>query len=150
MKRSTVFPLLICCALLSPASLAAQQGHGSHTSSALHQHGGAQHHAFGIQAFNRFHDVLHPLEHDALPKGDFKTIRARAAELVNLGRPITKMAVPRGATDATMFKNKQKEFAKALANFRRDARSGTDEQLKTSYSAVHDSFEELAGMLPRG
>ena len=151
MKRLAALPVLICCALIVPASLAAQQGHGSHSSSAQQQqHGGAQHHAFGVRAFDRFHDVLHPLEHEALPKGDFKTIRARAAELVNLGRPITKMSVPRGASDAVMFKNKQKEFAKALANFRRDARSGTDEQLKTSYSAVHDSFEELAGMLPRG
>ena len=42
------------------------------------------------------------------------------------------------------------KFGEALAKFKTDARKGTNEQLKTSYSAVHDSFEMLAAMLPRG
>ena len=33
--------------------------------------------------------------------------------------------------------------------FGADAESGTNADLKTSYSAVHDLFEDLAHMLPR-
>ena len=54
---------------------------------------------FGVKAYDDFHHVLHPLEHEALPKNDFATIRARAGELVKLGEGITKLGVPAGTKD---------------------------------------------------
>ncbi len=150
MKSFFASLILIFCTLIVPASLIARRAHDSCFSSPpQHQHDEARARSFGVAAFDRFHEVLHPLQHDALPKGDYKTIRARAAKLVSLGKPLTNMAAPRGTSDISLFKNKQKAFAKALSNFKRDARRGTDEQLKISYSAVHDSFEELVGLLPR-
>lgn len=107
-------------------------------------------HNFGVKQYDDFHDVLHPLEHEALPKNDFATIRARASQLVKLGQGITKLGVPAGtkAEHQEEFKKELKKFREALVKFRRAAKSGTDAQLKTTYSAVHDSFEMLAGMLP--
>lgn len=65
------------------------------------------------------------------------------------GNAIVKLGVPAGTSE-----DKKEEFAKELDRFRlvlvkfkTDARTGTNDQLKTSYSAVHDSFEMLAGML---
>lgn len=106
---------------------------------------------FSVKEYDEFHKVLHPLEHEALPKNDFATIRARAGELVTLGQAITKLGVPRATKrdDVEEFKKELKKFRSALTRFRSAAKSGTDEQLKTSYSAVHDSFEMLAAMLPR-
>jgi hypothetical protein len=106
---------------------------------------------FGVKQYDDFHHVLHPLEHEALPKNDFATIRARAAELVKLGEGITKLGVPTGtkAENRDEFKKELKKFKDALAKFRKASKSGTNDQLKTTYSAVHDSFEMLAGMLPR-
>jgi hypothetical protein len=106
---------------------------------------------FGVKEYDDFHHVLHPLEHEALPKNDFATIRARAGELVKLGEGITKLDVPSGtkAENRDEFKKELKKFKEALAKFRKASKSGTDAQLKTTYSAVHDSFEMLAGMLPR-
>jgi hypothetical protein len=106
---------------------------------------------FSVKEYDEFHEVLHPLEHEALPKNDFATIRARASELVTLGQAITKLGVPRGTKQEHFeeFKKELKKFRSALTRFRSAAKSGTDQQLKTSYSAVHDSFEMLAGMLPR-
>ena len=108
-------------------------------------------HSFGVKQYDEFHHVLHPLEHEALPKNDFATIRARAGELVKLGQAITKLGVPTGtkAEHREEFKKELKKFREALSKFRSAAKSGTDPQLKTTYSAVHDSFEMLAGMLPR-
>lgn len=108
-------------------------------------------HSFGVKQYDDFHHVLHPLEHEALPKNDFATIRARAGELVKLGQAITKLGVPTGtkAEHQEEFKKGLKKFREALSKFRSAAKSGTDAQLKTTYSAVHDSFEMLAGMLPR-
>ncbi len=108
-------------------------------------------HSIGVKEYDAFHDVLHPLEHEALPKNDFTTIRSRAKELIKLGDAIVKLGVPRGAKPEHVeaFKKELDKFAEALVKFGADAKSGTDTQLKTSYSAVHDSFEELVGMLPR-
>ncbi len=105
---------------------------------------------FSVKEYEKFHDVLHPLEHEALPSGDFKTIRARAAELVRLGEAIVRLGVPAGVKQEYRndFREELKKFSDALIKFRSDAEGGSDAQLKVSYSAVHDSFEMLAGWLP--
>src|SRR5687768_8787162 len=105
---------------------------------------------FSVKEYDEFHEVLHPLEHEALPKNDFATIRARANELITLGQAITRLGVPRGTKQEHVeeFKRELKKFRGALTKFRSAAKSGTDQQLKKSYTAVHDSFEMLAGMLP--
>ena len=106
---------------------------------------------FGIKEYDAFHDVLHPLEHEALPKGDFARIRSQAKELTKRGDAIVKLGVPSEikAEKTEHFKKQLGDFAKALVKFSADAESGTDADLKTSYSAVHDLFEDLAHQLPR-
>ena len=109
-------------------------------------------HGFGVRQYEAFHDVLHPLEHEALPQKDFRRIRAHSALLTNRGRAIVSLGVPRGTADENKkeFSAELKKFSRALTKFRTDARRGTDVELEKSYSAVHDSFEMLAAMLPRG
>ena len=111
---------------------------------------GALNPGLSVKEYEDFHEVLHPLEHEALPNNDFKTIRAKAPRLLKLGEAILNIGVPRGveAKDTNDFKEWLQRFGSALTEFKRDARDGTDEQLKASYSAVHDSFEMLASMLP--
>jgi hypothetical protein len=108
-------------------------------------------HGFSVPQYEEFHDVLHPLEHEALPKHDFKTIRAKAPELVRRGKAIVAVGVPAGTADDRKadFSKQLKAFDKALGKFRSDARTGSNTRLKKSYSAVHDQFEMLASMLPR-
>jgi len=122
--------------------------HGQ-TASGQHADGGNSEHNFGAREFDRFHDILHPLQHEALPNRDFRTIRARSAELVTAGRAIIRMPVPRGITDRVAFERERRNFNRALMNYRRDAQRRDDERLRVSYEAVHDRFEELAHMLPR-
>jgi hypothetical protein len=109
----------------------------------------AAQHGFRVKEYEQFHDVLHPLEHEALPKKDFKRIRAKSALLVNRGRAIVRVGVPQGISEDKKeeFTKELKKFGQALTEFRAAARTGTNTQLQTSYSAVHDSFEMLAGML---
>ena len=112
----------------------------------------APQHGFSVRQYEAFHDVLHPLEHEALPKNDFRTIRAKSAQLVNRGNAIVRLGVPRGISrdQRAEFKAGLRKFSQALVKFRADARRRSDERLRVSYSAVHDTFEMLAGMLPRG
>jgi hypothetical protein len=134
-RRTSVF---LCTAFLTGVFLVA-------ITQATPQHG------FSVPQYEKFHDVLHPLEHEALPNKDFRRIRNKAPELVRLGKAIVAVGVPAGTNEQHKqeFANQLKKFDRALSKLRTDARTGTNAKLKTSYSAVHDSFEMLAGMLPR-
>jgi len=106
---------------------------------------------FSVKEYNEFHDVLHPLQHEALPTKDFQRIRTNAAELVKRGKAIVQVGLPSGtpSKDQEEFRKEPKKFEGALGDFSKHAQDGTDAQLEASFSAVHDSFEMLVGMLPR-
>lgn len=112
------------------------------------------HHAgedFSVKEYNEFHRVLHPLQHEALPRKDFQRIRSNAGELVKHGEAIVKLGVPPGTAETKVeeFRKELKKFSDALTKFSEHAKAGTDDQLEAAFSSVHDSFEVLAGMLPR-
>ncbi len=104
---------------------------------------------FSVKEYNHFHEILHMLQHEALPNKDFKTIRTNAGELATRGDAIVKLGVPAGVKDPAEFEKELKNFSAALVKYKNDASAGSDTQLEESYSAVHDSFEMLASMLPR-
>jgi hypothetical protein len=106
---------------------------------------------FSVKEYNEFHEVLRPLQHEALPGKDFQRIRVNAAELVKRGKAIIQVGLPNGtlAKDQEAFRKELKKFEGALADFSKHAQGGTDAQVAASFSAVHDSFEALAEMLPR-
>jgi hypothetical protein len=106
---------------------------------------------FSVKEYNQFHEVLHPLEHEALPKKDFQRIRTNAPELVKRGKAIIQVGLPSGTPSQyhEEFRKELKKFDSALENLKKHAQDGTDAQVETSFSAVHDSFEMLVGMLPR-
>ncbi len=116
-----------------------------------HAHATRQH-GFNVPQYEQFHDVLHPLEHEALPNKDFRRIRNKAPELIRRGKAIVAVGVPAGTNEQRKaeFASELKKFDKALSKLRTDARKGSNTKLRASYSAVHDSFEMLAAMLPRG
>src|SRR5688572_927840 len=74
------------------------------------QHGNK--HGFGVKQYDAFHDILHPLEHEALPSKDFRRIRAKAAQLASRGRVLVRLGVPRGTSA-----DNRAEFARELKKF---------------------------------
>lgn len=111
----------------------------------------AQHGGSGFKEYDAFHDLLRVLQHEALPANDVKTLRDKAPELIKLGGPIVKLGVPKGTKEENVekFKDGLKKFSDALKKYEADAKNGSDENLKTSYLAVHDTYEELVDILPR-
>lgn len=105
---------------------------------------------FKIKEFKEFHDVLHPLEHESMPKKDYEAIRNQTEKLVHLGHAIVQLGAPRGLSHVQV-----QEYEAELENFGRSlkklasAKDGKDLDVKYAFSAVHDSFERLAAMLPR-
>ena len=111
----------------------------------------AQHGGSGVKEYDAFHDLLRVLQHEALPANDMKTIRGKAKDLIKLGDAIVKLGVPQGTREENeaKFKEGLQKFSEALKKYGTDAENGSDADLKTSYMAVHDTYEELADMLPR-
>jgi hypothetical protein len=106
-------------------------------------------HGFQIKEYELFHDVLHPLQHEALPQEDFQRIRSMANELVTRGRAIVKLGVPEARrANRLEFAKTLRKFDGALASFKSDARARNDIRLRKSYIAVHDLFEKLAELVP--
>lgn len=147
MKRSR---LVFVCALAAIFATALSNHAWTTTGHPQEEHG--KKHGFSVRQYETFHDVLHPLQHEALPNKDFRRIRSRSALLTKRGRAIVNLGVPRGtnAEHKEEFRKELKKFSKALTKFRSDALRGKDAQLEVSYNEVHDSFEMLAAMLPRG
>lgn len=110
----------------------------------------AQHHS-GPKVYEEFHNVLHPLEHEALPNKDYRRIRLQSGELVKRGKAIVKAGVPDTLTGdkRTEFVLEMNTFNAALNQLKAAARRSSNTKLARSYSAVHDSFEKLMGMQPR-
>ena len=106
-------------------------------------------HGFGVREFDRFHEILHPLQHEALPANDYTRIRAAAEELTTRGQAIIELPVPQGVRDADEYRRELARFREALTKYKTDATEGTDDQLRASYEAVHDHFEMLVAQLPR-
>jgi hypothetical protein len=105
-------------------------------------------HGFQIKEYELFHDVLHPLQHEALPQEDFQRIRSMANELVTRGKAIVKLGLPQAPNaNRREFAKSLREFDRALARFKIDARAKNNSKLKKSYIAVHDSFEKLADLV---
>ena len=89
------------------------------TNGAFFQAGHKTEQGFKVRQYDNFHDVLHPLQHEALPKKDFQRIRAKATLLSKRGRAILKLGVPRrtSAENRVEFKNELKKFKEALDRF---------------------------------
>lgn len=146
MNRIIAFAL--CIFSLSLSAGAAKNTYQAQQQHADHEAAAAEHHGFGVKAFDLFHDALHPLQHEALPNNNFSVMRAKAPELTAAGEAVTKLGTPKGVKQPASYRKELKKFGKALAKFKTDAQAGTDEALKTSFVAVHDTFEQLAAMLP--
>lgn len=105
--------------------------------------------SFGIKEFDAFHHVLHPLQHEAIPKKDYQAIRAKAAELKTLGDAIVKLGTPDSISKAKKYAQELKEFGEKLAKLQALSEKGTDKEIKKMFAEVHEEFEELAHMLPK-
>jgi hypothetical protein len=110
-----------------------------------------KHKEMPIKEYEAFHEVLHPLEHEALPKKDYESIRTKADELVSRGNAIVNLGVPYRMADEKKepFERELQTFGSHLKAFATNAKEGSDQQLRESFDAVHDSFELLVSMLPQ-
>ena len=98
-----------------------------------------------VKEVQAFHKVLHPLVHDALPDGDFGTIRKNLEKLLEEANAIQEAQVPK------KLAGRQKEVedtAEKLVSELKDLVSTKDivddATLEKLFNDMHETFEQLA------
>lgn len=100
---------------------------------------------FGIKELKAFHDVLHPLVHDALPKGDYSRIKESLDKLLVKAKAIQKAKLPKAlAARKKEFQKSASELVRQLTDMNTMKNKVDDETFDKAFNEMHDTFEQLA------
>lgn len=105
-------------------------------------------HAVGMKELTEFHEVLHPLVHDAMPKGDLDAVRSKLDILSKRAVKIQKAGIPKE------FASRSKEFDRLSAQLTKQVnelkglkKKEDTEAFTKTFDAMHETYEELAGLV---
>lgn len=105
-------------------------------------------HKFALKELKVFHDVLHPLFHDALPRGDFSTIRSKLHELHKDAVAIQKAKLPKKlAGRQKEFDNKSAVLVSLLGDMVSMKDIVDDATIEKMFNDMHEAFEGLAELM---
>lgn|ERR1041385_4740919 len=108
---------------------------------------GQEHHgmkASAVKELDEFHELLHPLVHEAYPNKDFEAIRKALPKLVESGMLLKKAALPKElASKKKAFTAKAKKLVKQLTELNKKKDTLSDDILGEKFMEMHDTFEEL-------
>lgn len=124
-----------------PAAAFAQEG--EQAKPAAHGAHGGMMHASGWQELDALHETIMKTWHPAKGDNDLKPIRAEAAELLRRADALAAATPPeRCAGDETRAATKQiADDARMLTALVTE--NGSDREIMTALSALHDRFEEV-------
>ena len=102
-------------------------------------------HGFTMKQVKAFHDVLHPLVHDALPKGDFAKIRNTLDKLLVKATAIQNAKLPKALAGRKQeFDDACNTLVTQLEEMNAMKDKVDDDTLEKSFNEMHDTFEQLA------
>ncbi|MBX7220646.1 MAG: hypothetical protein K1Y36_11920 [Blastocatellia bacterium] len=115
------------------------------TARPLPQHKQAEESKFPTVELAAFHDVLHPLVHEALPQKDAGRIRRGAAELAKAKKRVVKAPLPKMNEDHKKNVTELVGFLDASVDdlVKAAKQTGNDEDVLKALDAVHLEFEDL-------
>jgi len=116
------------------------------SSEATHQKETA--HRIALKELDDFHEMLHPLVHEAYPSKDYAAIRSAMPGLLKEGKKVAKAKLPKE------FSGHKKEFTKhsrtlvaQLQALVKKNKTLTDEQYGEQFMEMHETFEAIADLL---
>jgi hypothetical protein len=95
-----------------------------------------------VKEVDSFHELLHPLVHDAFPNNDFGAIRKALPALISSARSLAKAKLPKTmATKRDAYRRESKMLMKQLKEL--DGKKMPEEQFGKLFSKMHDTFENI-------
>jgi len=104
--------------------------------------------AVTVKELDAFHELLHPLVHEAYPSKDFGTIRKALPNLITSATSLKNAAIPEGLVKKSEFKKGSAKLLKELVALNKKKGKLSDEAFGKKFMEMHDTFEELMGMVP--
>jgi len=108
-----------------------------------------QHEEMGmVKEVDAFHELLHPLVHEAYPKNDFATIRKAIPELLKSGKSIKSAKLPaelEGKKDA--YAKYSKKLVQQLTDLNKKKDKLSDKEFGSKFMEMHDTFESIVDIV---
>ena len=134
----------LCIAIvvvLSPAPLYSQE-----KSDSTQRERGSE--SVAVKELDEFHELLHPLVHDAYPNKDFAAIRKAIPGLKRSAKLVRAAVLPKELAPAKHnYKKESRKLLKQLTELDKRKNKLSDEELGMKFMEMHDTFEELMGIV---
>ena len=96
-------------------------------------------------ALKAFHEVMSQTFHPS-EEGNLEPIKARSEELMNRATDLLKSDIPEDFKTTAILASAEKLQLKSKALYRLVAAKGSDANIKSSLSELHDVFHEIVGL----
>lgn len=134
MKRISLFILFT----LTLVTLACQQSDKTNTSAGIDLK----------PAMERFHSVLRPLQHQAVPEQDIAMIRANTDTLLILAEQVKDAKIPEElAAQSNAIKLHQETLLKSVQALTAAAKTNSAENIMSAFSDIHSQYESFADVI---
>lgn len=108
------------------------------------EHQGGEGHVFAIPEMDHFHEVLHPLVHDAMPEKQYDVVRGKLDELFTQAKAIRKSKLP--AEMAPVKKEFRRSAERLVDQIRKLRKTSDNAKFEALFHEMHMTFEGMAGL----
>ena len=129
---SVAIILASTCSYAQETMDAAKKSHGSETMS--------------VKELDAFHELLHPLVHEAYPNKDFSTIRKAIPDLIAAAKKLKIASLPEELKKKEFKKNSSK-LLKELTALNKKKEKLTNEEFGKKFMEMHDTFENIMELM---
>ena len=99
-----------------------------------------------VKELDAFHELLHPLVHEAYPNKDFSTIRKAIPDLIAAAKKLKNASLPKELKTKEFKKNSSK-LLKELTALNKKKDKLTDEEFGKKFMEMHDTFESVMELM---
>jgi len=98
-----------------------------------------------MTAMEKFHTVLRPLQHQAVPNNDVEAIKSQAPHLHNLAEQVANSTVPEDLKEQSdAIHQHQQDLVRRVRELQNQVESGSDEDILNAFSDIHTQYENFA------
>lgn len=101
-----------------------------------------------VKELDEFHELLHPLVHEAMPNKDFAAVRKALLGLVDAANAMKKAKLPKGLTaKKDSYKKESGKLVREIIELNKMKDKFSDKKLENKFMEMHDTFENIMGMV---
>jgi len=98
-----------------------------------------------MTAMEKFHTVLRPLQHQAVPNNDVETIKSQTSKLYSMAEQVANATIPEDLREqGDAIHQHQQDLVGRVRELQNQLKNGTDEDILNAFSDIHTQYENFA------